>query len=328
MVVSTLLAAGAVLGGGAVLIDRSASRREAWADHAYPPTGQFVTVAGKRVHVVVTGRGPDLVLIHGASGNARDYTFALAGLLADSFRVIVFDRPGLGWSEGLGEAGISPAAQADHLRAAAAQLGVRRPLVLGHSYGGAVALAWGLAAPTETAALVVVSGATMPWVEPLDWFFTLTSNPYSAALAVPLLTAFAPLSRLQTDIAAIFKPFPVPPGYGDYVGAGLTLRRDSLHCYARQVAGLKACLQAMSARYPDLALPIELVHGGADSVVPLAVHSAALVRLLPDAVLTVLAGAGHMPHHSHARDVIAAVHRAAARAGLRDAARTPVRPKA
>ena len=317
MVVSTLLAAGAVLGGGAVLIDRRASVREAWADHAYPPTGQFVTVAGKRVHVVITGRGPDLVLIHGASGNARDYTFALAGQLADSFRVIVFDRPGLGWSEGLGEAGISPGAQADHLRAAAAQLGVRRPLVLGHSYGGAVALAWGLAAPTETAALVVVSGATMPWVEPLDWFFTLTSNPYSAALAVPLLTAFAPLSRLQTDIAAIFKPSAVPPGYGEYVGAGLTLRRASLHSYARQVAGLKACLQAMVQHYPGLTLPVELVHGDADTVVPLAVHSQELAQLLPDATLTVLAGAGHMPHHTHASDVIAAIHRAAARAGLR-----------
>lgn len=317
-----------MLGGGVVLIDRRARTREAWADHAYPPTGQFVTVAGKRVHVVVTGRGPDLVLIHGASGNTRDYTFALAGQLADSFRVIAFDRPGLGWSEGLGAEGISPAAQADHLRAAAAQLGVRRPLVLGHSYGGAVALAWGLAAPTATAALVVVSGATMPWPEPLDWFFTLTSHPVSAPLAVPLLTAFAPLSRLDHDIATIFKPAPVPPGYGAYVGAGLTLRRASLHCYARQVAGLKPALQAMAQRYPMLALPVELVHGDADTVVPLAAHSAPLARLLPDAALKVLAGAGHMPHHSHAADVIAAIHRAAARAGLRPAAQTPDRTQA
>jgi len=306
-----------VLGGGAVLIERRASVREAWADHAYPPTGQFVTVAGKRVHAVVSGQGPDLVLIHGASGNTRDYTFALAGRLADSFRVIAFDRPGLGWSEGLGDAGISPAAQADHLRAAAAQLGVRRPLVLGHSYGGAVALAWGLAAPQATAGLVVVSGATMPWPEPLDWFFTLTSHPLSAPVAVPLLTAFAPLSRLDHDIASIFRPDPVPPGYSEYVGAGLTLRRASLHSYARQVAGLKACLQAMVQHYPGLTLPVELVHGDADTVVPLAVHSQELAQLLPDATLTVLAGAGHMPHHTHASDVIAAIHRAAARAGLR-----------
>ena len=306
-----------MLGGGAVLIERRASVREAWADHAYPPTGQFVTVAGKRVHAVVSGQGPDLVLLHGASSNTRDYTFALAGRLADSFRVIVFDRPGLGWSEGLGDAGISPAAQADHLRAAAAQLGVRRPLVLGHSYGGAVALAWGLAAPQATAGLVVVSGATMPWPEPLDWFFTLTSHPLSAPVAVPLLTAFAPLSRLDHDIASIFRPDPVPPGYSEYVGAGLTLRRASLHSYARQVAGLKACLQAMVQHYPGLTLPVELVHGDADTVVPLAVHSQELAQLLPDATLTVLAGAGHMPHHTHASDVIAAIHRAAARAGLR-----------
>ncbi|MDP4033419.1 MAG: alpha/beta hydrolase [Pseudorhodobacter sp.] len=317
MASSILFAAAAAIGGCAAMVDRRASSREARTESAFPPTGQFVEVAGKRVHVDITGRGPDLVLIHGASGNTRDYTFSLVERLKDDFRVIVFDRPGLGWSEDLGDAGISPTAQADHLRAAAVQLGVSHPLVLGHSYGGAVAMAWALGDMQDTAGLVVLSGATMPWPEPLDAFFTITSSRWGGALAVPLLTAFASMHRLDNNIASIFGPAPVPPGYTAYVGASLTLRRGTLRSYARQVAGLKPFVQAMSARYPSLTLPVELVHGDADTIVPLAVHSAPLAQLLPDAALTVLEGAGHMPHHSHAAQVIAAIHRAAGRARLR-----------
>ncbi len=83
-----------------------------------------------------------MILIHGASGNTRDFTFDLAKRLDDRYRVIAFDRPGLGWSDSAGDAGVSPLVQADILRAAADQLGVRNPIVVGHSYGGAVAMAW------------------------------------------------------------------------------------------------------------------------------------------------------------------------------------------
>jgi pimeloyl-ACP methyl ester carboxylesterase len=47
--------------------------------------------------------------------------------------------------------------------------------------------------------------------------------------------------------------------------------------------------------------------------VPLDIHSAPLAKLLPNVLLTVIPGAGHMPHHSHAEVVIAAIDRAALR---------------
>ena len=103
------------------------------------------------------GSGPDLVLIHGAGGNLREFTFDLAGQLTDRYRVIAFDRPGHGWTDrlpgygGLGSTkGESPMEQAALLQKAAAKLGVQRPIVVGHSYGGAVALAWGLSQPEDT----------------------------------------------------------------------------------------------------------------------------------------------------------------------------------
>ncbi len=314
---TSLVLSALVLAGCAAAIDRRATAREAAAEAAYPPTGHLIAVQGRTVHAVVSGSGPDVVLIHGASGNTRDFTFDLVRRLEDRYRVIVFDRPGLGWSDSAGDAGVSPLVQADILRAAAATLGVRRPVVLGHSYGGAVAMAWGLRDPGDTGALVILAGATMPWPGDLGGWYALTSSRVGRATVVPLVTAFAPTSRAEDTIAGIFAPDPVPLGYTQHVGAGLTLRRDTLAMNARQVNGLRPYVVLMSQNYPSLDLPVEILHGTADTIVPARIHAEPLSRVLPDARLTLLPGVGHMPHHATPDAVTAAVDRAAARAGLR-----------
>ena len=314
---ASLLIAAALIGGGAALVDRRISVRRAAAEAAYPPTGQILQVRGRAVHADVSGTGPDVVLIHGASGNTRDFTFDLARRLTARFRVIVFDRPGLGWSDAAGEAGISPQGQAEILREAARHLGVQRPVIVGHSYGGAVAMAWALQEPEATAALVLLGGATMPWPGGLGGWYSLTSSRLGRATVVPLVSAFAPLSRTEEAIASIFAPDPVPPGYADYVGAGLTLRPGSLGTNARQVNGLRPHIVEMSQAYARLALPVEILHGTADTIVPADVHAIPLSTLLPDAVLALLPGIGHMPHHADPASTVAAIDRAAARARLR-----------
>lgn len=312
LALTSLLAAGC-----GVLADGAATRREQAAEARWPPTGRLIEVGGRRVHAHVQGQGPDLVLIHGASGNTRDFTFALADRLARTHRVIAFDRPGLGWSDDLGAAGVSPMAQAEVLRAAAGELGVRRPVVLGHSYGGAVAMAWGLGDPGGTGALVILSGATMPWPGGLGPWYRITASDLGAATVVPLISAFAPLGRAERAIGSIFAPDPVPAGYAEHVGAGLTLRRDTLRANARQVNGLKPWLVAMSAEYPRLEVPVEILHGTEDRIVPLEVHAAPMAALLPDARLTRLEGVGHMPHHARPDAVLEAVRAATRRAMAR-----------
>ncbi len=82
---------------------RFANLREASVEAAYPALGQFVDVGGRKIHVIVIGSGPDLVLIHGAGANARDLDVALSEILSDRFRLFIVDRPGHGWSDRLGE---------------------------------------------------------------------------------------------------------------------------------------------------------------------------------------------------------------------------------
>lgn len=313
-----LLAGGALaLGGCAALLDARASQREARAEARYPAVGRMVEVDGRSVHVHVEGSGPDIVLIHGASGNLRDFTFGLASRLAADYRVIAFDRPGLGWSDPLPDGRVGPVEQADLLRAAAAELDVRRPVVVGHSYGGAVALAWGVRAPEDTAALVILAGASHPWEGPLSLSQTLPSTTLGRLVINPVVAAFAGSDTVNGALRNVFSPQPVPEGYAEHVGAGLTLRRDALRRNAEQVAGLKPQLAAMAPLYPRLPMPVEIVHGTADRTVGLAIHGERLVADVPGAALTRLAGVGHMPHHSNPEAVIDAIHRAAARAGLR-----------
>lgn len=312
-----------LLGGCTVLVDNRATTREAEALRKWPPLGQFVDVGGRRVHAVVTGQGPDLVLIHGASGNVRDFTFDFVDKVKESYRVIVFDRPGLGYTDRASDAfggafntdAESPEQQAAMLAAAAEKLGVRNPIVLGHSYGGAVAMAWGL--NHSAAALVIVAGATMPWPGKLGASYTVLGSGLGGAVVPPFVTAFASNQTINATVESIFAPNSAPDGYAQYVGPGLTLRRESLRANARQVNSLRPHLVEMSARYPTLSLPVELIHGDADTTVPLSVHSRPLSALLPDSALTILPGVGHMPHHIQPQAVVDAINRAARHAGTR-----------
>ncbi|SNR70705.1 alpha/beta fold hydrolase [Puniceibacterium sediminis] len=312
-----------LLAGCSALVSQRNATREAEALRNWPPIGQFFDLGdGRRVHAYVTGSGPDLVLIHGASGNLRDFTFDFVDRVKDRYRVIAFDRPGLGYTDRASDAyggafnatAESPAEQADMLWAAAQKLGVKRPIVLGHSYGGAVAMAWGLDHPAS--ALVIVSGATMPWPGDLEFSYTLLGSAIGGAVVPPVITAFAGNEQVNAVVADIFAPNPVPAGYAQYVGPRLTLRRASLRANSRQVNNLRPHVVTMSKRYPTITLPVELVHGGADTTVGPDIHSRPLHALLPNSRLTILPGVGHMPHHAQPQAIVDAIDRAAQKAGL------------
>ncbi|MEO0390659.1 MAG: alpha/beta hydrolase [Pseudomonadota bacterium] len=115
----------------------------------------------------------------------------------------------------------------------------------------------------------------------------------------------------------MFEPDPAPEGYANYIGLPVVLKPSNQVSNARQRTSLKPQLQALHTRYPEVTIPIEIIHGDADTTVGLTVHSTRLRDDAPGANLTILPNAGHMPHHTHEADTLAAFDRAAARAGLR-----------
>jgi len=311
---------GVLLGCAAALVvttSCTASYREARAEDRFPPIGNFLNVDGTRVHYVTKGEGPDLVLIHGASGNLRDFTFSLVDKLAERYRVTAFDRPGLGYTDRVNPDGTTIIQQANLLADASRQLGLQKPMVLGQSYGGAVALAWAVEQPDVLSALVLVSAASNPWDTGISTFYKVTSSDLGSATVVPAITAFTPNAIVADAIDGVFRPQSAPEEYADYIGVPLTLRRVSMRAIAMQRANLLDEIEALHLRYGSIDVPTEIIHGDADTTVGLSIHSIPLSNQIKEANLTVLEGIGHMPHHAAEPEVIGAIDRAASRAGLR-----------
>ncbi len=277
-----LALSGALAAAAAALTGATAWRvqaRAARAQAAHPPEGDLLAVGAQTVHAVVRGSGPDLVLIHGASGSSRDFTFAMVERLAPDFRVIAFDRPGLGHSTPLPGGDASLGGQVAVLKAAADQLGATRPLLVGQSYGGTVALSWALDHPA--AALVTIGSPSLPWPGTLDIWYRATSAALGRATLVPLAAAWVPETYVRAQIDAVFAPAAPPRGYLDHLGTDLILRRSQLAANVAQINALRPQVVAMEPRYPALTLPIEMVHGTADTIVPLSIHSGPLAPRLP-----------------------------------------------
>lgn len=282
-----------------------------------PALGEVVMVDGKRTHILDIGQGPVVVLLHGASGNLRDFTFSLADGLKDRYRIIAFDRPGLGYSEALTSAGDSPQDQARHLAKALDIKGIRKAVVVGHSFGGSVAMAWALERPDQVSGVVTLGGAVMPWPGKLSSWYSIASSGFGSATIVPVAVALTPRSVAGRVVGKLFEPDQVPEGYLEYVGADLTLRTPVIRANTRQIDALKGHLKVMSQRYPSVRIPVEILHGEADDIVPAKVHAEGMHALLPNSHLTLLPGTGHMPHHAQSEATVSAIDRAAKRAGLR-----------
>ncbi len=261
------------------------------------PTGAFITVNGARVHYVQAGSGPDLVLLHGASGNLRDWTFGPMDALASNFRVTAFDRPGLGHSDEIANV-TDIGVQARHLSDAASQLGLRKPIVLGHSYGGSIALSWAVERPEDISGLFLLSAPSQIWPGGLGWQYDVATTPVLGWIAARVLPLMAGDKLTRRTLKVIFEPQGVSDGYYNHIQPALSLRPDVVLSNARQVAGLKEQLRRIIPRYSSLTMPVEIVHGTADDTVPISIHSERLANDLPNAVLTSLEGIGHMPQHT------------------------------
>jgi len=90
------LALGAATLGAAALVQE----RSRHAERSHPPLGMFLTVGGVQLHYVERGEGEPLVLLHGIATGALDFLLSeVVGKAARRYRVIVFDRPGYGYSQ-------------------------------------------------------------------------------------------------------------------------------------------------------------------------------------------------------------------------------------
>jgi pimeloyl-ACP methyl ester carboxylesterase len=266
-----------------------------------------------RVHFVRAGSGRPVVYIHGVKGSVYDLTLSIGERLAARYTAVAFDRPGSGASARPAAGGATPQAQAATLRAAAEELGLERPILLGHSFGAAVALAWALDEPHGVAAVVTLGDYVLPLGGPPPWVVaTMRSR---ATLCAVGRFGRSRLGRPFVDAALRRAFFPGEPP-AEYTRLAPLLALDDAHLLSdgegRRSA--EAGLRALAPRYAGLRVPLVVVVGAQDRMVPPGT-SEKLHKLVPESELVRLPDAGHMPQFTRPDAVLAAVDRAAVLSG-------------
>lgn len=315
----TLLAAAVFLLCAAVLalagVSRVATSRIA---RRHPPVGAFAAIDGARLHHVhvPAGAGADLppvVFIHGASGNLLDQMVPARPLLEGRAEMLFLDRPGHGWSQ-RGTGNGDPFAQAATIAGLMRRCGIEEAVIVGHSFGGAVAAAFALAHPRMTRGLVFLAAATHPWPGAhTSWYYRLAARPVIGRLFVETLAWPAGRLRMRAASACVFSPNRMPDGYPDAAAISLVLRPGAFRWNAHDVAGLYDHVALAAPRYGEIAAPTVVISGNRDMVVYEEIHSLGLARDIADAELVWVDNLGHKPDWVAPHLVIAAIEKVAGR---------------
>jgi pimeloyl-ACP methyl ester carboxylesterase len=304
-----------MVGGGlaaAALLVRQRTRK---AERDNPPLGRFMYVDGVRLHYVERGAGQPLVLLHGDGSMIQDFeTSGLIEAAAKRYRVIVFDRPGFGYSERPRSTVWTPQAQAALLHRALRLLDIDSPVVVGHSWGALVAVALALEFPHDVKSLVLLSGYYYP-----TWRLDV---PLLSPPALPLIgdlmryTVSPLLARLSWPaiLRRIFGPAPVPERFAGFP-VWMALRPSQLRAAAAETALVIPAAFSLRHRYRELSMPVVIMAGSDDRLVNTQRQSEQLHRELPGSRLHLVPGAGHMIHQLAPDQVMTAIDQAAQAAG-------------
>lgn len=291
MMLLTLGLAPLALGGALAAFTRyTAGRVEA----ALPPAGRMVPVPGGHIHVQEQGAGPAILLIHGLGGQACHYTYRLAGLLAANYRVVTVDRPGSGYSQRDAAHPAGLASQADALAGLIDTLQLGQALVVGHSLGGAVALALAQRHPDKVKALALLSPLTQlpEEVPPAFRALTIESRAAQQLLAWTVVTP-ASIARSKQVLEQVFAPEAVPPDYALRGGGILSLRPSQFLAACADMQAVPDAMPGVMARYPAMRVPVSVLYGRQDRILDWQANGQGLLDRLPGSTLEVVDG-GHM----------------------------------
>ena len=273
---------------------------------AMPPAdGKYISLRGKEIHYTEQqGRGLPVVMIHGLPGTDRDFDPVISEL--PGVHIISIDRPGFGWSTG----GPLPYQdQIDIVHDLLTQLNLAPAILVGHSFGGALALGVARRYPQDIARLVLVApGAggmrsTLPDLLNARYvrfsqlpvistvFDVVANNVIKRAAAIP-------------GAARAFDPAPVDPTYQQRL-LSVTMSPGNLAAFASDQLQFNDTSQWLDENVPQIRVPSVIIGARGDKLVAID-HVRRLAETLPGTQLMMVDG-GHMIPYSHPEVVAAAV---------------------
>lgn len=302
--------------GGLVIFTAFTARR---VEHALPPRGQFIEVSGARIHYLEKGSGPPIVILHGLGGQMGNFTYALLERLTDDFRVILIDRPGSGYSRRAPGATGRLTEQASIVAEFIRKLGLNRPLLVGHSLGGAIALGVALDHPEVVKALALVAPLThVPKQVPAPFRALDIKSDFLRWLVAWTVATPIGIRRGKATLDAIFSPDPTPADFPIRGGGILGLRPRSFFNTSSDMRAVNFDLWKMAARYSSLRVPACILYGTNDEVLDYHVHGEGMKPKSPLISVELMPGGHMLP--IIAPDLTAKFIKAAARAENRASA--------
>ena len=252
------------------------------------PAPRDIEAGGKRLRVLDFGggEGTPIVFVHGFGGDLNTWMFNQPAL-AEKRRVVALDLPGHGGSTkeiAAGDAASLAAAVAE----AMAALGIGRAHLVGHSMGGAVALTLAQLRPQSSASLTLIAPAGLGEAIDgalIDGFVRAGRRREMQEVLTRLVHDPALVSRQMVEDVLRYKRL-------DGVQAALEKMAAAWFPGGRQALDLRPALGA-------LAVPVQLIWGREDRIIPVA-HAEALSGRLP---VHIIEGAGHLPHMEKSGEV-------------------------
>ncbi len=266
----------------------------------------FVTVEKLRVRYIQSGNGPAVVMIHGNAGSIEDFEFGAIETLSSNYHVIAVERPGHGKSDRPNGKMVDVEYQARQLHQVLSSLSVAQPVLVGHSWGAALALSYALQYPTEVSALILVAPAAYPAAGEARLLQAMKKPPVIGD--VPLMLGHSILGRhiLKGILRRAFSPQPLPEKYFRLV-ASSWLGRKQLKAYLDDESSLNATLKKLSRRYSEIDVPVVIITGDHDQIVSPIENAYRLKDSIANSQLIELKDTGHEIPQTHPESISSAL---------------------
>ncbi len=233
-----------------------------------------------------------MVLIHGNAGSVNDFSYRTIRLLCSEYKIVAVDRPGHGKSDRLAKDPARLESQAALLHETLALLGIKRPILVGHSWGSSLALAYTLHYQDDVSSMILLAPAAYSEDEEDSWWMTtFIKPPVIGDVSLTLGKLLFGKRMLKKELKLAFDPQPLPDDY--LKSANSWLGRKQLRSYIEDESRLNKNLEALSRRYPEIHIPVIIVTGDSDKITPPKANAYRLKAAISQSQLIELKHTGH-----------------------------------
>lgn len=266
--------------------------------------GHFVVAESVRLHYVEAGSGRPVVFLHGNDGTLQDFTMSMFNKAAAKYHTLAFDRPGHGESESIGHQSTTPETQARIIHKALDKLLVDRPILVAHSWSGSLALSYTLQFPNDLSAVVLLGPSAYENGKPPRICY-LSRIPVLGTVLSYTSGLFAK-HWVKTQLEDAFSPDPAPKAYVKKFLSSM-FRTSQIKAAASDELSLNDTLRRISQDYGKIKVPVVIVTGNKDKIVPPQLNSYPLHKAIAHSRLMIIPNAGHELQFTRPDEVMNAI---------------------